>query len=132
MPGMRRGFKGLICMSDFWRLANVIIVVVIVVLLIFYKNRKKKGVPANLKSKQLDAVKNSKQKLSRELKAYANNVNQLEADSRQMLNDYFAQQEIAVKKLVKAEINAAMDEITANLEAEMRQSFDEAKDKLQK
>lgn len=121
-------------MTDFWRIANVIIVVTIIIFVIWLQKCKKckKSKPQATKSAKLDELKNRKQKLACDLKNYEEDLTELEADSRQMMEDYFAEQKAYVNKLVKEEVNAALDEMETNVKADMRQSFEKAKTRLQK
>lgn len=117
-------------MTDFWRIANVIIVAALIILAVGLQKRKKSR-PQTPEPAKLDELKNHKQKLARDLKAYEEDINELEADSRQMVEDYFAGQEACLKELVKQEINAALDEMETKAKADMRRSFEDAKTKLQ-
>lgn len=118
-------------MTDFWRIANVIIVAALV-LFVIWLQKHKKSKPQTSEPAKLDELNNRKQKLACDLKAYEDDLTKLETDSKQMMEDYFAGQEVYVKELVKAEINAALDEMETKVKADMRQSFTEAKTKLQK
>lgn len=118
-------------MTDFWRIANIVIIIVIIIFVIWLQKRKKNKIQA-VESAKFDELKNRKQKLACDLKAYEDDVNQLEAASRQMMEDYFVRQEVYVSELVKEEVNAALDEMAAKVEADMRQSFTEAQTRLKK
>lgn len=118
-------------MTDFWRVANIIIIIVIIIFIVWLQKRKKNK-PQAVEPAKLDELKNRKQKLACDLKAFEDDVNQLEAASRQMMEDYFVRQEVYVNELVKEEINAALDEMAAKVEADMRQSFSAAQIQLKK
>lgn len=118
-------------MTDFWRIANVLIIVAIIILVIWLQKRKKNK-PHAVESSKFDELQNRKQKLACDLKAYEDDVTQLETASRQMMKDYFDQQEMYVNKLVKEEINVALDEMTAKVKADISHSFTETKNRLQK
>lgn len=118
-------------MTDFWRIANVIVVAAVIALVIWLQKRKKNR-PQVPKPAKLDELNNRKQKLACELKAYEADLNEFEVQSRQIMEDYFARQEIHINELIKKEINVALDEMEAKVKADMRQSFDNAKTTLQK
>lgn len=118
-------------MTDFWRVVNIVIVIIVIVLFIKFKGRKNKT-PASQNLLNLKELNNRKQTLSNELQAYENDINQFETASRQMVDEYFAEQEAHVKELVNVEINTALDAMEAGLQAELQQGFNDAKTKLEK
>ena len=118
-------------MADVWRIANVIIVAAIIIFVVWLQKRKQ-NLPQINKSTKLNEFKNRKQKLAYKLKAYDEDISCLEAQSWQMLENYFVQQEIDFTKLVKEEVDTALSKIEVDVKAEIQQNFDEVKILIQK
>lgn len=121
-------------MTDFWRAANVIIAIAIIVVVVLAAARRRRKTRDNTKPipplKRCQLLER-KQRLIRDLEIYEENVNRLENESRQMMDEYFAKQELYVNKLVKTEADLALQAMEAEAEASVKQSFEKAKNRLQ-
>lgn len=122
-------------MGDFLRIINVVIIIALIACIIGVKPWRKKTAtrkqPGTEGLARLAEMQNRKQKLNEELRDYAAGVEAQTAELQQILDDYFAARETEVKALIKKEIDEALDGLEAESRAQMRQSFETAKTKLE-
>lgn len=122
-------------MGDFLRIINVAIIIALIACIVLVKPWRKKSETAKSlnpnEAARLAEMQSRKQRLDAELKDYTDGVNALAEESRQMLDDYFTAREAEVKAIVKQEIDKALDELEAESRADMQQSFETAKIKLE-